>query len=159
MSLGCDFVDLRIISLNYPSNVHYSTYNLSGKVLNGRERISDCVKHVEFPLPLPNPNIKEQRQLKPPKLINKKQIIEYYTQQNGGVQKFGSEVAKKLIRMVNGKEVTPQQSKLGTTTNKQFIFDMSKDIDYNLLKGKNPFFMTAEKLEEMMKNTPVNFTF
>ena len=24
---------------------------------------------------------------------------------------------------------------------------------------ENPFFMTAEKLEEMMKNTPVNFTF
>ena len=68
--------------------------------------------------------IKEQRQLKPPKLINKKQIVEYYTQQNNGVQKFGLDFAKKLIKMVNDKEVTPPQTKLGTTTNKQFIFDI-----------------------------------
>jgi hypothetical protein len=103
--------------------------------------------------------IKEQRNLEPPKLTNRKQIIEYYTQQNDGVQKFGHSVAINLIKMVRGKEVTPLLKKVGTTTRKLFISDKSKDADYNLLKGKNPFFMTAEKLEEMMKNTPVHFTF
>ena len=38
--------------------------------------------------------------------------------------------AKDLIKMANGKEVTPRQTKLGTTTNKQFIFN-------NLLKKAN----------------------
>ena len=85
--------------------------------------------------------IKEQRQLKPPKLINKKQIVEYYTQQNNGVQKFGLDFAKKLIKMVNDKEVTPPQTKLGTTTNKQFIFNNSKDADYNLLKKARIHFL------------------
>lgn len=49
--------------------------------------------------------------------------------------------AVNLIKMVIGKEVTPRQKKLGTATNKKFILAMSKDTDYNLLKGERIHFL------------------
>lgn len=101
--------------------------------------------------------IREQRKLNPPNCNNIKRVVEYFTQQNNGVQKFGGGFARNLIKMASGKEVTPPKTKFGTTKSKRFIKHKMKDADFNLLDGSDPFLMSAEELQELMTNTPFVF--
>lgn len=85
-------------------------------------------------------------------------FCELITQQHNGVQKFGTDVARRLVKMANGKEVTPPQTKVGTMKCKSTIKDKMKNANFNLLNGSDPFFMSAEDLDKMMTNTPMYFT-